>query len=385
MAIEDSSVNNSGDDAQQSQFTRSEGYTLGVEVEFQTLDKNTWDLAPLAPKILENAPALLRPRLSPEFIQSILEIQTGVCTSVEDVKNDLMQTISLAEEVAEDNNCRLFSASLHPFACHREQLLTTNERYERIMQELQIVGRRFISQGFHVHVGMLNGEAAVRVCNKIQAYLPILLALSTSSPYSQGEDTGLMSYRTKLFEALPLAGMYSHINSWEALMAEVEALKKVGVVRSLRDLWWDTRPNPGYGTVEIRICDLPIRFNDILGITALIQALSATIAEESEVVQPLNPYIMQANKWQAARHGLDGEFVDPAGALAGGRMKYRDAATLLLKMVEPMVARLGSEEYIRHIDSILLNGTGSDYMRSKFENSWDLKEVIQSLQEAFWK
>jgi carboxylate-amine ligase len=385
MAIEDSSVNNSGDDAQQSQFTRSEGYTLGVEVEFQTLDQNTWDLAPLAPKILENAPALLRPRLSPEFIQSILEIQTGVCTSVEDVKNDLMQTISLAEEVAEDNNCRLFSASLHPFACHREQLLTTNERYERIMQELQIVGRRFISQGFHVHVGMLNGEAAVRVCNKIQAYLPILLALSTSSPYSQGEDTGLMSYRTKLFEALPLAGMYSHINSWEALMAEVEALKKVGVVRSLRDLWWDTRPNPGYGTVEIRICDLPIRFNDILGITALIQALSATIAEESEVVQPLNPYIMQANKWQAARHGLDGEFVDPAGALAGGRMKYRDAATQLLKMVEPMVARLGSEEYIRHIDSILLNGTGSDYMRSKFENSWDLKEVIQSLQEAFWK
>ena len=385
MARKDISAPSLGGSTQESSFTASDRYTLGVEVEFQTLDKNTWDLAPLAPTLLENAPPLLLPRLSPEFIQSILEIQTGICDNIDDVKNDLMQTISLAEELAEDNNCRLFSASLHPFACHREQLLTTNERYERIMQELQIVGRRFISQGFHVHVGVASGEIAARVCNKIQAYLPILLALSTSSPYSQGEDTGLMSYRTKLFEALPLAGVYSHINSWDELMQEVEMLKEAGVIGALRDLWWDTRPNPDYGTVEIRICDLPIRFNDILGITALIQALVATIAEEDVGVEPLNPYMLQANKWQAARHGLDGEFVDPAGALAGGRMKYRRAVEEVLEMVGPMVARLDSQQYINHLSVILRDGTGSDYMRSKFNKLCDLKEVIQSLQETFWK
>jgi gamma-glutamyl:cysteine ligase YbdK (ATP-grasp superfamily) len=135
---------------QELQFAHSPKYTLGVEIEFQTLDKATWDLTPMAPVLLANAPQLLRPRLSPEFIQSILEIQTGVCFSLVDVENDLMQTISLAEELAADNNCMLFSASLHPFARYRDQLLTTNERYERIMQELQLIGRRFISQGFQI-------------------------------------------------------------------------------------------------------------------------------------------------------------------------------------------------------------------------------------------
>ncbi len=284
-------------------FAKSPKYTLGVELEFQTLDKATWDLAPLAPVLLENAPALLRPRLSPEFIQSILEIQTGVCFSLVDVENDLMQTISLAEELAEDNNCMLFSASLHPFALHREQLLTTNERYARIMQELQIVGRRFISQGVHVHVGMPDGDTAIGVCNRVQAYLPILLTLSTSSPYSQGEDTGLMSYRTKLFEALPQAGIYSHLGSWKHFSEEVRMLQDVGVITSIRDLWWDARPSPDFGTLEIRICDLPIRFSDILGITAVMQALAATLAEDKTLCPPLNSYILRANKWQAARHG----------------------------------------------------------------------------------
>ena len=195
------------------EFVKSSSYSLGVEIEFQTLDKITYDLAPFAPILLENAPRLLQPRLSPEFIQSILEIQTGICFSLRDVENDLMQTVSLAEELAEENNAILFAASLHPFAKYREQLLTTDARYEAIMQELQMVGRRFITQGLHVHVGMPDGEAAVRVCNHIQAYLPILLALTASSPFSQGEDTGLMSYRTKLFEALPLAGIYTHIEN----------------------------------------------------------------------------------------------------------------------------------------------------------------------------
>ncbi len=209
-------------------FAHSPKYTLGVEIEFQTLDKATWDLAPLAPVLLKNAPSLLLPRLSPEFIQSILEIQTGVCFSLVDVENDLLQTISLAEELAEENNCMLFSASLHPFAKYREQLLTTNERYARIMEELQIIGRRFISQGFHVHVGLPDGDTAIRVCNRIQAYLPVLLSLSTSSPYSQGEDTGLMSYRTKLFEALPLAGSFYHIPSWKSFVEMVSEPGKSG-------------------------------------------------------------------------------------------------------------------------------------------------------------
>lgn len=375
-----------GSGQQQGQsFAQSSRYTLGVEIEFQTLDKASWDLAPLAPVLLENAPPLLRPRLSPEFIQSILEIQTGICFSVADVEYDLMQTVSLAEELAEDNNCRLFSASLHPFARHRDQLLTTNERYERIMQELQIVGRRFISQGFHVHVGVIDGDTAIRVCNIIQAYLPVLLTLSTSSPFSQGEDTGLMSYRTKLFEALPLAGIYCYLPDWNGMLAEIATLQRAGVIDSFRDLWWDARPNPNFGTVEIRICDLPIRFSDILALTALIQALVATLAEEPGTCHPLNPYLLQANKWQAARHGLRGMFVDPTGKLTSERIPYTEAVRLLIAYVQPRTVRLGSELYIGKLDAIIEAGTGADFMRQGYKKTGELQKVVQSLQGEFWQ
>jgi carboxylate-amine ligase len=365
-------------------FTHSPKYTLGVEIEFQTLDKATWDLTPMAPVLLENAPSLLRPRLSPEFIQSILEIQTGVCFSLVDVENDLMQTISLAEELAEDNNCMLFSASLHPFARYRDQLLTTNDRYARIMEELQLVGRRFISQGFHVHVGMPDGETMIRVCNRIQAYLPVLLTLSTSSPYSQGEDTGLMSYRTKLFEALPLAGVFPHLPSWKDFARQIRELQSVGVIDSIRDLWWDARPNPDFGTLEIRICDLPTRFSDILGLTAVIQALLATLAEDKTSSPPLNPFIVQANKWQAARHGLRGTYVDP-GLPASGRISYYQAVENLMRLIGPMTVRLGSERYLGAVDRIVKYGTGSDFLRRRYSETGNLQEVVQSLQREFWQ
>jgi len=367
------------------QFACSTQYTLGVEIEFQTLDRDTWDLAPLAPILLANAPSLLRPRLSPEFIQSILEIQTGVCQSLVDVENDLMQTVSLAEELAADNNCMLFSASLHPFARYREQLLTTNERYARIMKELQIVGRRFISQGFHVHVGLPDGDTAIRVCNRIQAYLPVLLALSTSSPYSQGEDTGLMSYRTKLFEALPLAGVFAHLPNWREFSMQVDELQQLGVIGSIRDLWWDARPNPQYGTLEIRVCDLPTRFSDVLGITAVIQALVATLAEDLTVCPPLNPYIIQANKWQAARHGLLGSYVDPTGLLTAGRTDYSTAVKTMMGLIKPMCIRLGSEQYLCAVDRILLHGTGADFLRRRYTDTGNLQQVVQSLQQEFWQ
>ena len=370
---------------QELQFAHSPKYTLGVEIEFQTLDKATWDLTPMAPVLLANAPQLLRPRLSPEFIQSILEIQTGVCFTLVDVENDLMQTISLAEELAEDNNCMLFSASLHPFARYRDQLLTTNVRYERIMQELQLIGRRFISQGFHVHVGLPDADTLIRVCNRIQAYLPILLALSTSSPYSQGEDTGLMSYRTKLFEVLPLAGVFAHIPNWKAFSKQIRELQSLGVINSIQDLWWDARPNIDFGTLEIRICDLPTRFSDILGITAVIQALVATLAEEKKSYPPLDPYIIQANKWQAARHGLRGTYVDSTHMPVAERISYIKAVENIMKFIQPMVVRLGSEHYINNINRILMHGTGADFLRRRYRETGDLQKVVQSLQSEFWQ
>ncbi len=365
-------------------FVSSPSYTLGVELEFQTLDTESLNLAPLAPILLENAPAILRPRITHEWIRSILEICTGICHSLIDVENDLLQTCSMAEELAADNNCLLYAASLHPFARSHDQLLTNDVRYERIMEELQIVGRRFISQGFHVHVGMIDGDTAVSVCDKIQPYLPLLLALSASSPFFQGEDTGLMSYRTKLFEALPLAGIYEPIGTWDGFVSDIGQLQEAGVIKSIKDLWWDARPHPGFGTLEIRACDLPTRFGDILGLTALIQCLVATLAESEMEISSCNHQFLRSNKWQAVRYGLDGTFFDPLGFLGGGKMSIRDAVSTLIEKVQPMVQRFQSERYMAMLNRILEHGSGADCQRRVYSETGDFKQVIQQLHEKFW-
>lgn len=367
------------------EFTSSSSHTLGVEIEFQILDNKDLNLVPFAPLLLDQAPKILRPRLSLEFIKSILEIQTGVCDDLRDVENDLLQTCALAEELAVDNEFLLYAASLHPFALAADQELSENERYKKIMQELQIIGRRFISQGLHVHIGMPDGETAIRVCNLIQAFLPIFLTLSSSSPFYQGKDTGLMSYRTKLFEVLPLAGIFEYMRDWQHFVDEIKSLKKYGVIQGFRDLWWDTRPNPEFGTIEVRVCDLPVKFTSILALVALIQSSAAWLVEEVETASSLSPYLLKANKWQAARHGLEGRFVDPTNILGDHPMKYRLAAMILKSKVSSYASRLGCESYLDNLDSIISRGTGADQMRQIYQNTTDFHQVVRGIQEEFWQ
>ncbi len=367
------------------QFTPNEHYTIGVEIEFQVISKKTLNLVPLAPVLLKNSPDILAPRITHEFIQSILELQTGICKNVQDVENDLMQTCSMAEELAEDNDCLLFASSLHPFAKHTDQVLTENERYQKIMGELQILGRRFISQGLHVHIGVRDGDTAMRVCNILQLYLPLLLALTTSSPFSNSQDTGLLSYRTKLFESLPLAGIYSYFPDWQKFTDQVELLQGYGVIGSLRDLWWDARPSPQFGTIEIRVCDLPGRFSDILAIVAFIQALIAQISEERMQHDPPNMLILRANKWQAVRHGLDGFFIDSSGYLSNERISMRKAIELLLVKIQGYADQLFGDDYLKKIERILLCGTSAMYQKQIYKETGSLQKVISQLHQEFWQ
>lgn len=366
-------------------FMSSPAYTLGVELEFQTLDKESLNLVPLAPLLLGAAPPMLRPRLTHEWIRSILEIRTGICRSVAEVKEDLLETCTMAEDLAATNNCLLYAASLHPFARTEDQVLTNDIRYERIMEDLQIVGRRFISQGFHVHVGMSDGDSAIKVCDRIQPYLPLFVALSASSPFFQGRDTGLMSYRTKLFEALPLAGIYEESGDWEGFLDDLRELCAAGVIESIKDLWWDARPHPGFGTLEIRACDLPTQFGDILGLTALIQSLVATLAESDMIIPSYKRQLLRSNKWQAVRYGLDGSFFDPLGFLGGGRMSMRRAVTVLIEKVRPMAVALGSGAYLEKLHRILIHGPGAVCQRRAYAETGDFRRVVQLLHGEFWQ
>jgi len=366
-------------------FRSGSEYTLGVEIEFQIVDQHSYELVPLAPVLVDSAPEILLPRLSPEFIKSILEIQTGICSDLRDVENDLLQTCSMAEELAAEKGCILFAASLHPFARAAEQELSSDSRYERIMEELQLLGRRFISQGLHVHVGLPDGDTAIRVGNLIQAFLPIFLSLSTSSPYFQSEDTGLMSYRTKLFESLPLAGIYEYMRDWDEFSLEINNLRHHGIIQTYRDLWWDARPNPEFGTLEIRICDLPARFSDILALVALIQGCVVWLTEENSEACRFRSYLLQANKWQAVRYGLAGRFVDPTGMLGDQAMSLQKAAITLKSKIAARAAELGSSIYLEELDNIIARGTGADLQRTLFKKSNDFRQVICNVHKGFWK
>ncbi len=364
-------------------FAESRPYTLGVELEFQIIDQQTLDLVPRAPALLSKVPPSVADRVTPEFIRSILEVQTGVCASVSDVNNDLRRSIGLLEKIAADHNCLLYSASLHPFAEPADQVLSVGDRYARILEELQYVGRQFISQGLHVHVGIPDRDAAIAVCDVFQVYLPLLLGLSCSSPYFRGEDTGLCSYRTTLFEALPLAGIAGYLGSWQAYIDEIDLLYRAGIIREPKDLWWDIRPSPSFGTVEIRICDLPLKFIEVLGLTSIIQAFVAAIVEGIVLPRPVSPQLLSANKWQAARHGPAGGFCDPLGLLPTTTQPVGKAVNELLSLLQPFFDRFDSQG-VGAIRALLKGDISAEKQRQVMKEHGSFSTMITMLQDIYW-
>ena len=363
------------------EFKASKPFSLGVEIELQILDRKSLNLVPRAPEILAMVPAGLKDRIKPEFIRSMIEVNTDVCDNMDQVKDNLTQLIRLAEKLADKNGCLLFATSLHPFALNSDQQLSAHPRYMRIMDELQLVGRRFITQGLHVHVGMSDCDAAVRVCDNIRLFLPILLALTCSSPYYEGIDTGLQSYRAKLFEALPLAGMPDQLESWDKYLEMVRLLTNTDIISGVRDLWWDVRPHPDFGTIEIRICDLPSTFKEILAIVALIQGLVAEMTESDKHLNP-NMQVLKSNKWQAARYGLAGKFVYP---LLQKKISMREAAEEIFSKTLPTMHKLGTSHYMTDVQQILKSGTSADHQRKIFTEQNDFSAVIKELHPQFWQ
>jgi carboxylate-amine ligase len=362
-------------------FQTSKPFSLGVEIELQIIDRKNLNLVSRAPELLAQVPNYLHERIKPEFIRSMLEVNTEICSTMSQVRENLTQLIRLAEELAQKNGCLLFASSLHPFARHNEQELTNHPRYNRIMADLQLVGRRFITQGLHVHVGMSDRDAAIRVSDSIRLFLPILLALTTSSPYYEGIDTGLHSYRAKLFEALPLAGMPDQLESWDKYLEMVKLLRSTGIITSVRDLWWDVRPHPDFGTIEIRICDLPSTFTEILAIVALIQGLVTDLTISDRHLNP-NMQVLKSNKWQAARYGLDGTFVYP---LLQKRISMKEAAGELFAKVTPAMEKLGTDHYLDDLQHIVKSCTSADLQRKIFTDKKNFSDVIKELHPRFWQ
>lgn len=343
------------------------------------MNPKTLDLAPGAPRLLEKAPDDLKPYLKPEAYQSMIEIVTPVCQDLWEVEAFFREKLKQLETLANKEGLLILSASLHPFARAKEQILYEDPRYEAIFKELKIVGRRFIAQGLHVHLGMPSEEEALRLYRHLLAYLPLLLALTTSSPFYEGENTGFHSYRTKLFEVLPLAGLPRDFSSWQEYEELLLHLKRYEIIASIRDLWWDVRIQPALGTVEIRIYDAPGRLNDLLAVVAFTRVLAERLLETS--LSPFPREIHLYGKWQAARHGLEGLFVDPQDR----RRKFLSEALEELRiLLRPKAKALGLSGYWEMLHDLLKRRPASYRMLALRETGATFAEIIAILREEFW-
>ena len=363
------------------EFNSSPNPTIGVEIELQLVDDNTLDLKNISPRILADMDKNFSNRIKYELFESMIEINTDVCSTVEESNKDIRNTLNHLEEILKNYNASINCSSLHPFAKGKNQIISNNLRYKRIMQDLQIIGTRFITQGLHVHIGIDDCEKVIKVNNALRMYLPLLLALTTSSPYYEGEDTGLYSYRTKIFESLPLAGLPDYLNDWNHFTKLTNNLIKANIISSVKDLWWEVRPHPGFGTVEIRVCDIPINLEKIFALVALIQALVITIQNEEDYPNT-HIQILESNKWQAVRYGLEGAFIDPT---TYNKLSVRKAIENLCNLIEPAMISLKTIKYIKVIEEILRQGTGAKKQRELYERSGNFKYMIQSLQEKFYE
>jgi carboxylate-amine ligase len=357
-------------------FKDSKDFTVGVELEVQLLDRTTLELAHSSSEIIGDLPEY-EGFIKHELMMSNLEIISGVCSDVNEAETDLRGKARAAIEAAANHNTTLNLASTHPFSSWRDQRVTEDERYLRLIETLQIIGRRFNIFGQHVHVGVAGGERCIYIMNRIIYYLPYLLAISANSPFWEGEDTGISSYRTKVFESLPVAGLPFYFRDWDEYTGIVKGYLETGTIRTIREIWWDARPHPDFGTIEVRICDIPPTIREAVEIAALVQALVKKLSDDYDAGVPfVRPHsaITRENKWRACRYGIGGSFILEDGLTV---VTVKDALLSLIESVMPQAASLGSVAYLRSLADGFESGTGADRQLRVWKRSGDLKEVVR--------
>lgn len=365
-------------------FHSSPSSSLGVEWELQLVDRETRQLTSGATEILaELSPDGEHPTAKAELLQSTIEVITGVCTTVPEAMADLAGTIAQVTALAEPRGLGLMCAGSHPITDWQSQQISDNPRYVKLIEDMQWLARRMQIFGVHVHVGVRSPDKAVAIVNALSSYIPHFLALSASSPYWVGSDTGLASSRSKVFEGLPTAGLPHQLNDWAQFEQYMETLIKTGTIASIKEVWWDVRPHPTYGTVELRICDGLPTIAEVAMVAALSQCLVDTFDREIDKGYTLptpRRWVVQENKWRAARYGLD------ASIIVGqdGVQPVRDALRELVQDMRSTAERLGCSAELDMVEQVLEGGASYQRQRAVAAASGgDLTAVVDSLLAEF--
>jgi carboxylate-amine ligase len=356
-------------------------FTLGIEEEFQIVDPKSRELRSHVSEFLEEGKMLLGEQIKPEMIQSMIEVGTGICKNIQEARVDITRLRSIISGLAGKSGLAIVAASTHPFSNWQDQKIYDDERYELLVEELQSVARSLLIFGLHVHVGVADPERRIHIMNAARYFLPHVLALTTSSPFWMGHNTGLKSYRSEIFKKFPRTDIPDHFDSYGSFQRYVDLLVKTKCVNDGRKIWWDLRPHPIFPTLEFRICDIPTRVDDTIAIAALFQAIVAKLTKLIEKNLGFRLYrrmLIQENKWRAVRWGIDGKMID------FGKQKEvptRDLILELLDFVDDVVDELGSRKEIEHIHTILERRTSAEEQLRVFEETKDLSKVVDRLIE----
>lgn len=353
-----------------------QGFTLGIEEEFQVIDPDTRELRSHMQQIVEGGKILLKEQVKAEMHQSVVEVGTNICRNIDEARQEVTQLRKMVADLASQQGLMIAAAGTHPISRWQDQLITDHPRYEEIVNEMQDIARGNLIFGLHVHVGIENREAGIQIMNAARYFLPHIYALSANSPFWEGRDTGFNSFRSKVFDKFPRTGIPDVFSSAAEYDNYINLLVKTKCIDNGKKIWWDIRLHPFFDTLEFRICDIPMRIDETIALAALMQAIIVKLYKLLQSNLSFRIYsraLLNENKWRASRYGINGKLID------FGKEKEVETRALILELldfVDDVVDDLGCRHEISRILSILENGTGADRQLEHYRKTGDLKKVV---------
>lgn len=346
--------------------------TIGIEEEYQIIDPRTRGLLSYVQQLMNQGRMVLGDQIKQEFMQSQIEVGSQICRNIQEARQEIIRLRRTVSEVAAQNGAVIAAASTHPFSRWTDQEITEGQRYKDLESDLQEVGRQQLVFGMHIHLGFGKTpealELLIDIQNQLRYFLPHILALTTSSPFWQGRETGLKSYRSIVFQSLPRTGIPPTFSSFHEYESFVKVFARVGSLGpdntpdtvDFTKIWWDARPQPGLGTLEVRICDICTKVDDAICVAAVVQTLAAMLVRLRQTNQSWRIYrskMLEENKWRAVRYGIDGKLVDFG---ISEEVPVRHLINDLLVWVDDIADELGTREALQHLRTIAEQGTSAD-------------------------
>jgi len=354
--------------------------TIGVEEEYQIVDARG-ELRSHIDTLLAAAAPKLGDKVKREMMQSVVEVGTTICEDVEQAREQLGDFRMTLAELLKPEGLRIACAGTHPFSKWQEQQITDYERYKMLEEELQDVVRSLLIFGFHVHVGIPDPDLRIEVLNEARYFLPHLLALSTSSPFWQGRNTGLKSYRSVIWSNFPRTGIPPDVASFDEYENYVQLLVKTRSIDNGKKIWWDMRAHPSFPTLEFRVCDMPTKLEESVFLAAVMQAICAKLLKlraSNLGFRKYMPALIAENKWRAIRYGIDGMLIDFGKQ---SEVPMRELAIELMEFIDDVVDELGSRRAVSYIDTLLAEGTSADRQLRRAREGGDMHAVVDLLTE----